>query len=66
MGSKQLTQHAHLAWIHTVRLVNEDHIVVVFPSQAHKNVFLEEKVQVLQQQNEDLRARIDNNLVLSR
>uniref|UniRef100_A0A8C2XQZ0 Microtubule associated scaffold protein 2 n=1 Tax=Cyclopterus lumpus TaxID=8103 RepID=A0A8C2XQZ0_CYCLU len=33
---------------------------------AHKNVFLEEKVQVLQQQNEDLRARIDNNLVLSR
>ncbi|XP_031728471.1 microtubule-associated tumor suppressor candidate 2 [Anarrhichthys ocellatus] len=33
---------------------------------AQKNVFLEEKVQVLQQQNEDLRARIDNNLVLSR
>ncbi|XP_037603678.1 microtubule-associated tumor suppressor candidate 2 isoform X1 [Sebastes umbrosus] len=34
--------------------------------QAQKNVFLEEKVQVLQQQNEDLRARIENNLVLSR
>ncbi|XP_061595262.1 uncharacterized protein mtus2a [Cololabis saira] len=34
--------------------------------QAQKNVFLEEKVQVLQQQNEDLKARIDMNLTLSR
>ncbi|XP_017537295.1 microtubule-associated tumor suppressor candidate 2 isoform X1 [Pygocentrus nattereri] len=34
--------------------------------QAQKNVYLEEKVQVLQQQNEDLKARIDRNLVLSR
>lgn len=34
--------------------------------QAQKNVFLEEKVQVLQQQNENLRARIENNLVMSR
>ncbi|XP_056141200.1 microtubule-associated tumor suppressor candidate 2 homolog [Lampris incognitus] len=34
--------------------------------QAHKNVLLEEKVQVLQQQNEDLKARIEMNLVLSR
>ncbi|KAM8897492.1 uncharacterized protein mtus2a isoform 1-T2 [Spinachia spinachia] len=33
---------------------------------AQKNVFLEEKVQVLQQQNENLRARIENNLVMSR
>ncbi|CAL8398989.1 unnamed protein product [Boreogadus saida] len=33
---------------------------------AQKNVFLEDKVQVLQQQNEDLKARIDNNLSLSR
>lgn len=33
---------------------------------AQKNVFLEEKVQVLQQQNEDLKARIDMNLALSR
>ncbi|KAM7398062.1 hypothetical protein PAMA_006096 [Pampus argenteus] len=33
---------------------------------AQKNVFLEEKLQVLQQQNEDLKARIDMNLVLSR
>uniref|UniRef100_A0AAV2J9V3 Uncharacterized protein n=1 Tax=Knipowitschia caucasica TaxID=637954 RepID=A0AAV2J9V3_KNICA len=33
---------------------------------AHKNVFLEEKIQVLQQQNEDLKARIDMNLALSR
>nr|XP_012774387.2 microtubule-associated tumor suppressor candidate 2 isoform X1 [Maylandia zebra] len=34
--------------------------------QAQKNVFLEEKVQVLQQQNEDLKARIEKNLALSR
>ncbi|KAM9788485.1 microtubule-associated tumor suppressor candidate 2 homolog [Neosynchiropus ocellatus] len=33
---------------------------------AQKNVTLEEKVQVLQQQNEDLKARIDMNLALSR
>uniref|UniRef100_A0A4W4GF40 Microtubule associated scaffold protein 2 n=1 Tax=Electrophorus electricus TaxID=8005 RepID=A0A4W4GF40_ELEEL len=33
---------------------------------AQKNVYLEEKVQVLQQQNEDLKARIDRNLVMSR
>ncbi|KAG8007966.1 Microtubule-associated tumor suppressor candidate 2 [Nibea albiflora] len=33
---------------------------------AQKNVFLEEKVQVLQQQNEDLKARIQLNLTLSR
>ncbi|XP_048084531.1 microtubule-associated tumor suppressor candidate 2 isoform X1 [Alosa alosa] len=34
--------------------------------QAHKNVALEERVQVLQQQNEDLKARIDHNLTISR
>ncbi|XP_053298049.1 microtubule-associated tumor suppressor candidate 2 [Pleuronectes platessa] len=34
--------------------------------QAQKNVFLEEKVQVLQQQNEDMKTRIDMNLVMSR
>nr|XP_046265757.1 microtubule-associated tumor suppressor candidate 2 [Scatophagus argus] len=33
---------------------------------AQKNVFLEERVQVLQQQNEDLMARIQMNLALSR
>ncbi|XP_029375664.1 microtubule-associated tumor suppressor candidate 2 [Echeneis naucrates] len=34
--------------------------------QAQKNVFLEERIQVLQQQNEDLKTRIEMNLVLSR
>ncbi|KAK2846713.1 hypothetical protein Q5P01_009712 [Channa striata] len=34
--------------------------------QAEKNVYLEERVQVLQQQNEDLRERIDKNLAVSR
>ncbi|KAK1785866.1 hypothetical protein P4O66_003233 [Electrophorus voltai] len=35
-------------------------------SRAQKNVLLEERVQVLQQKNEDLKARIDLNLALSR
>lgn len=34
--------------------------------QAQKNVFLEERVQVLQQQNEDLLAQIQMNLAISR
>ncbi|XP_052464207.1 microtubule-associated tumor suppressor candidate 2-like isoform X1 [Carassius gibelio] len=34
--------------------------------QAQKNLYLEERVQVLQQQNEDLMARIDRHLVVSR
>ncbi|XP_029963551.1 microtubule-associated tumor suppressor candidate 2 [Salarias fasciatus] len=34
--------------------------------QAEKNVYLEEKLQVLQQQNEDLKERIDKNLAVSR
>ncbi|XP_047660901.1 microtubule-associated tumor suppressor candidate 2 isoform X1 [Tachysurus fulvidraco] len=34
--------------------------------QAQKNIYLEEKVQVLQQQNEDLKARIDRNVAMSR
>ncbi|XP_056140036.1 microtubule-associated tumor suppressor candidate 2 [Lampris incognitus] len=33
---------------------------------AEKNVYLEERVQILQQQNEDLKARIDKNLAVSR
>ncbi|KAK2871180.1 hypothetical protein QQF64_002328 [Cirrhinus molitorella] len=34
--------------------------------QAQKNLYLEERVQVLQQQNEDLMARIDRHLTVSR
>ncbi|XP_047246829.1 microtubule-associated tumor suppressor candidate 2 homolog isoform X4 [Girardinichthys multiradiatus] len=34
--------------------------------QAEKNVYLEERLQVLQQQNEDLRERIDKNRAVSR
>nr|XP_035936305.1 microtubule-associated tumor suppressor candidate 2 isoform X1 [Halichoerus grypus] len=33
---------------------------------AEKNIVLEEKIQVLQQQNEDLKARIDQNTVVTR
>lgn len=48
----------------------EEFNVVHIPScvfeQAEKNVYLEERVQVLQQQNEDLKERIDKNLAVSR
>lgn len=37
-----------------------------FFEQAQKNLHLEERVQVLQQQNEDLMARIDRHLTVSR
>lgn len=33
---------------------------------AEKNIILEEKIQVLQQQNEDLKARIDHSTVVTR
>lgn len=34
--------------------------------QAEKNIYLEERLQVLQQQNEDLKIRIDKNIAVSR
>lgn len=34
--------------------------------QAEKNLILEEKITVLQQQNEELRARIEHNTVITR
>lgn len=36
------------------------------PLQAEKNLLLQEKIQVLQQRNEDLKARIDQNTVVTR
>lgn len=33
---------------------------------VEKNIILEERIQVLQQQNEDLKARIDQNTVVTR
>lgn len=37
-----------------------------YPLQVEKNIILEEKIQVLQQRNEDLKARIDQNTVVTR
>lgn len=41
-------------------------LLTLRPFQAEKNTVLEEKIQVLQQQNEDLKARIDQNTVVTR
>ncbi|XP_042541408.1 microtubule-associated tumor suppressor candidate 2 isoform X3 [Dipodomys spectabilis] len=40
--------------------------IVELEKLAEKNIILEEKIQVLQQQNEDLKARIDQNTVVTR
>lgn len=49
------------------REANEiSHFLPSTHEQAQKNVFLEERVQVLQQQNEDLLAQIQMNLAISR
>lgn len=47
----------------------EFNVALPFPcvfEQAEKNVYLEERLQVLQQQNEDLKERIDKNVAVSR
>jgi len=47
----------------------EFNVVFVFScafEQAEKNVYLEDRVQALQQQNEDLVARIDKNVATSK
>lgn len=47
----------------------EFNVALCFPcvfEQAEKNVYLEERLQVLQQQNEDLKERIDKNVAVSR
>ncbi|XP_039719290.1 microtubule-associated tumor suppressor candidate 2-like [Pteropus medius] len=40
--------------------------IVELEKLAEKNILLEEKIQILQQQNEDLKARIDQNTVVTR
>lgn len=45
---------------------NVVHLLFCVFEQAEKNVYLEERLQVLQQQNEDLKERIDKNLAVSR
>lgn len=41
-------------------------LTLVFPSQAERNLLLEEKVKTLQQENEDLQVRTQNHLVMTR
>lgn len=41
-------------------------LLTACPLQAEKNLLLQEKIQVLQQRNEDLKARIDQNTVVTR
>lgn len=42
------------------------HLLCFVFEQAEKNVYLEERLQVLQQQNEDLKIRVDKNIAVSR
>lgn len=60
----------HIDNVHTVDIMEGELNIALWLwctfEQAQKNVYLEERVQVLQQQNEDLLARIQINLALSR
>lgn len=47
----------------------EFNVALPFPcvfEQAEKNVYLKERLQVMEQQNEDLKERIDKNVAVSR
>lgn len=48
------------------RIHQQEKRIIELEKLAEKNVVLEERIQVLQQQNEDLKARIDQNTVVTR
>ncbi|XP_072433386.1 microtubule-associated tumor suppressor candidate 2-like isoform X2 [Chiloscyllium punctatum] len=56
----------HVLEMKNQQIHQQEKKIIELEKLAEKNVVLEEKVQVLQQQNEDLKARIDNNVALTR
>ncbi|XP_072899931.1 microtubule-associated tumor suppressor candidate 2-like isoform X2 [Hemitrygon akajei] len=56
----------HVLEMKNQQIHNQEKKIMQLEKLAEKNVVLEEKVQVLQQQNEDLKVRIDNNAALTR
>lgn len=64
-----VSKHVFDASLHFRTLIlksNAAHLSCCVFEQAEKNVYLEERLQVLQQQNEDLKIRIDKNVAVSR
>lgn len=57
---------ASLSSITCILKSNAAHLSCCVFEQAEKNVYLEERLQVLKQQNEDLKIRIDKNIAVSR
>ncbi|XP_048453877.1 microtubule-associated tumor suppressor candidate 2 [Rhincodon typus] len=56
----------HVLEMKNQQIHHQEKKIIGLEKLAEKNVVLEEKVQILQQQNEDLKARIDNNVALTR
>ncbi|XP_067889640.1 microtubule-associated tumor suppressor candidate 2-like isoform X2 [Heterodontus francisci] len=56
----------HVLELKNQQIHHQEKKIMELEKLAEKNVVLQEKVQVLQQQNEDLKARIDNNVALTR
>ncbi|XP_055492862.1 microtubule-associated tumor suppressor candidate 2-like [Leucoraja erinacea] len=56
----------HILEMKNQQIHHQEKKIMQLEKLSEKNVVLEEKVQVLQQQNEDLKVRIDNNAVLTR
>lgn len=64
--SQQTCIYASLYFRTFILKSNAAHLSCCVFEQAEKNVYLEERLQVLQQQNEDLKIRIDKNIAVSR
>ncbi|XP_042723210.1 microtubule-associated tumor suppressor candidate 2 [Lagopus leucura] len=56
----------HVLELKNHQIHEQDKKIMELEKQAEKNLILEEKITVLQQQNEELRARIEQNTVITR
>ncbi|KAM6095644.1 microtubule-associated tumor suppressor candidate 2 isoform 2-T3 [Chlamydotis macqueenii] len=63
---KDLKSLKHVLEMKNHQIHQQEKIIMELEKQAEKNLKLEEKITVLQQQNEELRARIEQNTVITR
>ncbi|PKK27413.1 microtubule associated tumor suppressor candidate 2 [Columba livia] len=63
---KDLKSLKHVLEMKNHQIHQQEKMIMELEKQAEKNLKLEEKITVLQQQNEELRARIEQNTVITR
>uniref|UniRef100_A0A8C3CZH1 Microtubule associated scaffold protein 2 n=1 Tax=Cairina moschata TaxID=8855 RepID=A0A8C3CZH1_CAIMO len=63
---KDLKSLKHVLEMKNHQIHEQEKKIMELEKQAEKNLILEEKITVLQQQNEELRARIEQNTVITR